>query len=134
MINNCARASVLALLCFGLATSAESAPTRKSPPRAAATTGNVYDGSWSVLIVTEHGACDRAYRYGVDIVDGMVRYDGAVSFTGRVARNGNVQVSVSSGSSRANGAGRLSRTSGQGRWVGYSGSDACSGYWQAERR
>jgi hypothetical protein len=136
MISHLVRASVLALACF--ATAAESAPTRKSPPRNAperpAPAANLYDGSWTVLIVTERGTCDRAYRYGVEIVDGTVRYNGAVAFTGHVARNGNVEVSVSAGSNRANGTGRLTHTNGQGKWVGYSGSDLCSGYWQAERR
>ena len=64
-------------------TAAVSAPAR-SP----------YDGSWTVLIVTEHGNCDRAFRYGIQIVDGCVRYDGtAVAFAGR-SFNGNVRVTV----------------------------------------
>ena len=121
MISHFLRASVLAAVCTAAAV--QSAPARTP-----------YDGAWSVLIVTQRGSCDRAYRYGVQIVDGIVRYDGAVSFTGRVAPNGRVQVSVSAGGSRANGSGRLSRNSGQGNWQGVSGSDLCSGYWQAERR
>ena len=68
-------------------------------------------------------------------VDGNVRYDGgAVAFVGRVLANGNVKVTVLAGSSRADGAGRLSRTFGQGKWQGTSGSALCSGYWEAERR
>ena len=48
-----------------------------------------YDGQWSVLIVTENGTCDRAYRYGVSIRSGGVYYDGGVvNFTGRVQANG----------------------------------------------
>jgi hypothetical protein len=122
MIRQFFRASVFALVCT--TTAAVSAPAR-SP----------YDGSWTVLIVTEHGNCDRAFRYGIQIVDGNVRYDGtAVAFAGRVLPNGNVRVTVSNGSSRADGAGRLSRTFGQGKWQGYSGGDLCSGYWEAERR
>ena len=31
-----------------------------------------FDGQWSVLIVTESGTCDRAYRYGVTIRSGNV--------------------------------------------------------------
>jgi len=94
-----------------------------------------FDGHWSVLIVTQRGNCDRAYRYGVSIQGGRVYYDGGmVNFTGRVAGNGAVSVRVSSGNAFASGSGRLSRNSGQGRWSGQSGGDRCSGYWTAERR
>ena len=34
-----------------------------------------FDGGWSVLIVTEKGTCDRAYRYPIKIKNGAV--DGA---------------------------------------------------------
>jgi hypothetical protein len=64
-----------------------------------------------------------------------VRYDGSmVAIDGRVARNGKVRVTLAAGNNRANGSGRLVRNTGQGNWEGSSGSDACSGYWQAERR
>ena len=122
MISHLVRASVLAVIC---ATSAPTAATARTP----------YDGAWTVLIVTESGGCDRAYRYGVQIVDGIVRYDGgAVNFSGRVAKNGTVQVTVAGGGGLANGTGRLSRNAGQGRWSGRAPSGDCAGYWEAERR
>jgi hypothetical protein len=94
-----------------------------------------FDGQWSVLIVTERGDCDRAYRYGVTIRSGNVLYDGgAVSFSGRVASNGAVRVRVSSGNAFANGTGRLNRNAGSGNWSGQSSGGRCSGYWTAERR
>ena len=94
-----------------------------------------FDGQWSVLIVTERGTCDRAYRYGVTIRSGNVLYDGgAVRLSGRVASNGSVQVRVSSGNAFANGTGRLNRNAGRGSWSGQSGGSRCSGYWTAERR
>jgi hypothetical protein len=94
-----------------------------------------FDGQWSVLIVTERGSCDRAYRYGVTIRSGRVYYDGGiVNFSGRVTAAGNVSVRVTSGSASASGSGRLSRNIGRGRWNGQSGVDRCSGYWTAERR
>jgi hypothetical protein len=94
-----------------------------------------FDGQWSVLIVTESGTCDRAYRYGVTIRSGNVLYNGgAVSLSGRVAANGSVQVRVSSGSAFANGTGRLNRNAGSGNWSGQSSGGRCSGYWTAERR
>jgi hypothetical protein len=95
----------------------------------------VFDGQWSVLIVTQRGNCDRAYRYGVSIRSGHVSYEGGmVNFTGRVAANGAVRVRVTSGNAFANGTGRLNRNAGQGNWSGQSGNDRCSGYWTAERR
>ena len=116
------RAGVLAIIC------ASSIPSTASAR-------NIYDGQWSVLIVTLKGSCDRAYRYGVQIVNGnIVDGGGIVTLSGRVAPNGNVRVAVSSGSSRASGFGRLSRGAGRGNWSGRSGPDICSGYWTAERR
>ena len=45
-----------------------------------------FDGNWSVLIVTDAGQCDRAYRYGLVIRDGRVLYEGeaAVNVAGNV--------------------------------------------------
>jgi hypothetical protein len=95
----------------------------------------VFDGNWSVLIVTQRGDCDRAYRYGIAIRNGRVVYEGGiVNFTGRVGSNGAVNVRVTSGNAFASGTGRLSRNSGQGNWSGQSGNNRCSGYWTAERR
>ena len=94
-----------------------------------------YDGQWSVLIVTQRGSCDRAYRYGISIQGGRVYYDGGmVNFSGRVAPNGAVSVRVTAGNAFATGSGRLNRNSGQGNWSGQSSGDRCSGYWTAERR
>jgi hypothetical protein len=93
-----------------------------------------FDGTWSVLIVTEHGKCDRAYRYPVRISNGSVGYAGEASFnvSGKVGASGAVTVSVSRGSQSASGAGQLSASGGSGRWT--AGSGECSGSWTAERR
>jgi hypothetical protein len=93
-----------------------------------------FDGNWSVLIVTEKGTCDRAYRYPVRISNGSVGYAGEASFnvSGRVGANGAVTVTVSRGSQSATGSGFLSSTDGSGRWT--AGSGECSGTWTAERR
>ena len=68
----------------------------------------VYDGNWSVLIVTKSGPCDAAYRYGLSIRDGQVFYEGSASVNvrGRVNRTGNVDVMVSAGQQGASGSGR----------------------------
>jgi hypothetical protein len=93
-----------------------------------------FDGAWSVLIVTEKGTCDRAYRYPVRISNGSVDYAGQASFNvaGSVGASGAITVTVSRGSQSAKGLGQLSATSGSGHWT--AGSGDCSGHWTAERR
>jgi hypothetical protein len=94
-----------------------------------------YDGTWSVLIVTDSGSCDRAYRYALRIADGRVFYDDpAFNISGHVDTRGNVSVGVSAGGQYANGSGHLSGDYGDGHWSGRSSSSACSGHWEAERR
>jgi hypothetical protein len=91
-----------------------------------------YDGIWSVVIVTEKGACDRAYRYPIRIRNGALLAEGSspATINGKVASNGQVTVTVSAGSKSATGSGRLSSTAGAGSWTG----GECSGTWEAERR
>ena len=93
-----------------------------------------FDGAWSVLIVTEKGTCDRAYRYPVKIQNGAVGYAGSASFTvsGKVDPKGAVTVTVARGSQSATGTGRMSDTDAIGTWTAASGE--CSGTWTAERR
>ena len=95
-----------------------------------------YDGNWSVLIVTETGPCDRAFRYGLSIRDGSVIYEGSapVNVEGKVRKNGFVNVRVWSGRQGADGTGRLSRTDGGGEWRGTGSMGSCAGSWSAERR
>ncbi len=103
-------------------------------PEAQAQT-NRFDGNWSVEVVTEQGACDRAYRYPVIVQNGQARYGGPESFNvnGRVQSNGSVSASISRGQDRANVSGRLSGANGRGTWT-TSGGRVCSGYWNAEKR
>jgi hypothetical protein len=117
--------AIAALCLFGLVAAA-------GPARAQAT----FDGRWSVVIVTENGTCDRAYRYAVDISKGVVLYAGqaGIDLSGRVSRNGAVTVTVRRGGQSATGRGRMGRTAGAGTWIGRSGSQQCSGRWEAERR
>src|SRR5690349_13335425 len=106
---------------------AASAVPAASAPIAAGKAG--FDGNWSVLIVTEKGTCDRAYRYPVRISRGSVGYAGEASFnvSGQVGANGAVTVTVSRGSQSASGSGRLSLTDGSGHWRTAGGE--CSGTW-----
>ena len=121
-------ASALAALAILAMSSVPAAPAPISAGKAS------YDGTWSVLIVTQQGKCDRAYRYPVRISNGLVGYAGEASFnvSGTVGANGAVIVTVSRGSQSAKGTGRMSETDGSGTWV--AGSGDCSGTWTAERR
>ena len=101
----------------------------------AALAGTPYDGKWSVLIVTDAGTCDRAYRYALNINNGRVSYDDpSFNVSGHVDGRGHVNVSVSAGGESARGAGQLYGDSGRGYWRGNSSSSACSGHGEAERR
>ena len=104
-----------------------------TPPAAVAAT---HDGNWSVLIITEKGTCDPAYRYSVGVANGQVRYQGdaAVNFNGTVSPNGAVKVDIRLGEQGASGTGRLSATTGTGTWHGIGGTGECAGRWEAERR
>ena len=99
-----------------------------------------FDGAWSVLIQTESGDCDRAYRYPVRVQNGRVVYNpdpgfgGSFTISGRVDRAGRVEVSVRRGDQAAFGRGRLEGDSGTGTWSGSSPSNRCAGSWTAERR
>jgi hypothetical protein len=107
----------------------------RSPVRAKTPARN-FDGLWSVLIITEKGTCDRGYRYAVRIQRGVVGHadPASSSFTirGRVSAGGQIRVSVIRGDKRADGSGRMGRSSGSGTWRSAKGE--CSGVWTAERR
>ncbi len=94
-----------------------------------------YDGYWSVVIYTQRGTCQPAYRSGVSIVNGHVRGGGgAANVYGRVNRRGSVSVVVRTGAQSARGSGRLGRRAGSGRWSGSGPAGRCSGRWVAQRR
>ena len=102
---------------------------------AAAFARTVYDGEWSVLILTRGSACETSLRHGVQIADGMVNNGGGVaSVQGRVTRNGAVSVAVRSGDQWANGSGCLGRNRGGGSRRGQGTSGAGHGTWVAEER
>jgi hypothetical protein len=95
-----------------------------------------FDGQWSVLIITEDGTCDRAYRYPVRVVNGQLKYEGeaGVAISGRVDASGKISATVQRGDQSANGSGKLSPSSGNGTWKGKSSTTACAGRWEAEKR
>lgn len=125
-------------LCLSAATVVLSSFVATAAPARAPVRGSVsFDGRWSVIIITDRGTCDRAYRYSLQIRGGQVRYAGEGSFDvyGQVAPSGAVRVTVSRGGQQADGVGRLSGAGyGAGTWRGRGSSEECSGHWTAERR
>jgi hypothetical protein len=121
--NRFARGTIYALVAASAALTATTASKAASPR---------YDGTWSVLIVTEKGDCDRGYRYPIRISNGTLINGGSNPFTisGKVQPSGSIVVTVSSGQKSATGTGRLAGNTGGGSWKG----GACSGSWTAERR
>lgn len=92
-----------------------------------------YDGSWSVVVYTLRGDCNRAYRAALRIYGGRVyAEDPSYQAYGAVGRGGAVRVTLVQGGQTAGGAGRLSGNVGRGWWRTTSGE--CSGQWTAERR
>jgi hypothetical protein len=104
------------------------------PPSAAFAAAQ--DGTWSVLIITEKGECDAAYRYAVKIANGQVSYagDASLDMAGTVAPNGAVKVSIRLGDKGANGTDRLSGQTGAGTWHGAGANTTCAGRWETEKR
>jgi hypothetical protein len=95
--------------------------------------GSSYDGAWGLLFVTQRGQCDPSYNFNVDISGGIITHPNLVKFRGRVTKSGVVHASVTVQDKHADGAGKLTRNSGQGTWSGYSGNARCSGYWTAQK-
>jgi hypothetical protein len=119
-----------ALLVSGVSRPSDAAPR---PARYAATT--IFDGIWSVSIITYYGDCSRGYRYPLRIWQGRViktDNDPNYNVAGAVARSGAIGVTVSGGGQTATGTGRLRGKFGAGIWRTSNGE--CSGRWTAERR
>lgn len=105
-------------------------------PAPRATASAAFDGHWSVVVITDRGPCDRAYRYEMRVERGRISYAGnaAVDFSGRVTPAGTVRVDLGQGQAMARGTGKLGRETGAGVWTGQSPNGACGGRWEAERR
>jgi hypothetical protein len=128
--------SVTLVLATTLGVAAKTSHPKAAPPPKPPAAAVNFDGRWSVVIITDAGSCDRAYRYGLRISGGRIYYDGdsAAVMNGQVDPKGNVVVSLRYGQSTANGSGHLTESDGEGRWQGASTSAGCSGHWEAERR
>ena len=93
--------------------------------------GSSYDGTWSVAIYTLRGDCG-SLRAALRIVGGRVYSgDGSYQAYGGVGAGGAIRVTLVRGSQSASGSGRLSQSSGAGRWRTAGGE--CFGTWSASR-
>ncbi len=101
--------------------------------RKAGGAGGAYDGIWNVLIITQAGRCDPAYSYPFRVSGGRISSAGPADVSGSVGPGGGVVVRISAGGSVASGNGRLTGSSGAGRWTARVSSGNCSGRWQATR-
>jgi len=127
--------AILAVAVAALLVTSATQPSDAVPRAARYAPTRVFDGLWSVSIVTYSGDCDRGYRYPLRIWEGRVLKadsDPNYNVSGAVARNGAIGVTVSGGGQTASGIGRLTRNSGAGIWRTSNGE--CSGRWTAERR
>ena len=95
-----------------------------------------FDGRWSVLIITQSGDCDAAYRYDINVDGGKLSYAGGSDFTvsGSVSGGGAVSVNIKRGEQGASGSGKLSGNAGSGKWSGKSANAAFSGRWEATKQ
>jgi hypothetical protein len=98
----------------------------------AATRAGVYDGVWNVQFATQAGNCS-SNSVPFTVAGTRVSSAGGGKVTGGISRAGIVSVNISVGASKASGNGRLTGTSGAGRWSGIIQGDRCSGTWQATR-
>lgn len=91
-----------------------------------------FDGRWSVLLVTETGACD-VYRLSVQVVNGRIVTAGeGPQVQGTVTSRGAVDLRVRYGDEAASATGEVLADVGRGRWN--ATSRKCAGRWQAEKR
>ena len=104
-----------------------------SVPSDAARRSTAFDGSWSVVIYTTSGDCDRSLRYSLQIIGGqIVSQQQNYQLAGAVAPNGAIRVTVAEAGRSASGSGRLVGNNGGGQWRTSTGQ--CAGQWTAVRR
>ena len=118
--------TVCVFACLALASGAEAETKRGASPKA-------FDGRWSVMVITEQGACDRASRLSLGISNGRIEMaDAMAAAAGTVDKRGRVAVRVMQGADVLAASGSLGSGSGSGKWR--APSKQCAGRWVAERR
>jgi hypothetical protein len=96
-----------------------------------------HDGSWAIEIVTERGACERLYRYYVEVEGQAVRLrsmsgETSPAATGLVRADGRINATLGQADDPVNVTGRLAATSGTGVWS--APARQCTGRWSAHKR
>jgi hypothetical protein len=99
--------------------------------------GSRHDGSWAIEIVTERGACERLYRYYVEVEGQAVRLRSMTGETspatmGLVGADGRIKATLGHAGDPVNVTGRLAATSGTGIWS--APARQCTGRWSAQKR
>lgn len=91
-----------------------------------------YDGTWSVALTTERGACEATYTWRVAVTNGRIGNDDPfVQSAGYINKKGRVVLHVTYGSDVVAAAGALKGATGSGTWE--SPTSRCSGRWRAVR-
>ncbi len=105
-----------------------------SVPAHAAPPAHPFDGAWSVTATSESGSCRGPYRYPIVIRGGSVDDAGnnAVDASGQAGRDGRIAGTIRQGLANVSVKGRLSGSTGAGRWT-LTGLAACSGRGTARR-
>jgi hypothetical protein len=96
---------------------------------------NKFDGTWSVVVVTNTGPCEPSYRGQVQVVNSLVYAAGSGqgNFSGRVSPSGAVTVTLSVGSIYGVATGKLLVSSGSGSFRAQLNNERCAGSWNARR-
>ena len=91
------------------------------------------DGRWSVLVITERGACD-VYRWELILQNGRILPSAnlPVQPSGGVSQRGRVAIRFVRGGEALSATGSLRGAYGAGTWS--APTRGCSGRWRAERR
>jgi hypothetical protein len=124
--------TIFAAVTLSLLAGSAVSPSDAAPANA---TTRIFDGIWSVEIVTYAGDCQRGYRYPLRIWAGRVGKaddDPNYNVAGAVSRTGAIGVTVVGGGQTASGTGRLRGNVGAGIW--HTANGECSGRWTAQRR
>src|ERR1700730_8756914 len=87
-----------------------------------------YDGVWNVQFATQAGNCS-SNSVPFTVAGTRVSSAGGGKVTGGISPPDSGSVNISVGASKASGNGRLTGTSGAGRWSGIIQGDRCSGTW-----
>ncbi|AWN38450.1 hypothetical protein [Methylobacterium radiodurans] len=95
---------------------------------------NRFDGTWSVVAMTETGSCRGPYHYPIVIRGGTVdeASGNAADASGRAGSDGRIAGTIRQGPATIAVSGRLRGSAGKGRWI-LDGLASCAGRWTARR-